>query len=189
MLAIASTALTRVNECVVQLASGLRHAHLLNGCNVAFIAAWCDAHQWPDVAFVHRFVLGFPVVGDIPDSGLFRPCFRPATAPADLFSADNNRRWTDAVVRRVVGLASSKSAKDVEVVRAVWERTRAEACKGYVQGPYACAQADLYEPIGIRVLTSRMEFQVHGDGLADGGPAISGVLFQRELENGNTQRI
>jgi len=163
MLAIASTALTRVNECVVQLASGLRHAHLLNGCNVAFIAAWCDAHQWPDVAFVHRFVLGFPVVGDIPDSGLFRPCFRPATAPADLFSADNNRRWTDAVVRRVVGLASSKSAKDVE--------------------------ADLYEPIGIRVLTSRMEFQVHGDGLADGGPAISGVLFQRELENGNTQRI
>ncbi|KAL1499112.1 hypothetical protein AB1Y20_013624 [Prymnesium parvum] len=141
MEVVAST-LTRVNECLVQLASDLRHAHLLRGCCVAFIAAWCDAHQWPDTAFVHRFVLGFPVVRDIPDSGLFRPCFRPATAPEDLFSVDNNRRWTDAVVRRVVGLASSKSAKDVEVVNAVWERTRAEACKGYVKGPYKRSQLD-----------------------------------------------
>jgi len=128
-------ALGQVNECILQLASGLRHAHLLQGCNVAFIAAWCDAHLWPDVAFVRRFVLGFPVVGDIPDSGLFRPCSRPAVAPADLFSPDSNRRWTDVVIRRVSGLASSKSASDVEAVQAVWERTRSEACKGYIKGP------------------------------------------------------
>ncbi|KAL1530356.1 hypothetical protein AB1Y20_001264 [Prymnesium parvum] len=131
-----------VNACLVQLARGLKHEHLLRGCNVAFIAAWCDAHQWPDVEFTQRFLLGFPVVGDIPDSHLFRPCYRPAVAHPDTFSPDRNKKWTDNVLRRVAGLASSRSAQDEEIVKGIWERTRAEACKRYVRGPYKRSQLD-----------------------------------------------
>ena len=72
-----------INTWLVSTATGARHAHLLEGVNVALIAAWCDARQWPDIAFVHRFLGGFPIVGDIPDSGLFRPQETPRTAPAD----------------------------------------------------------------------------------------------------------
>jgi hypothetical protein len=61
-----------INEWLVATVAGSRHDHLLKGVNLAFIAAWCDARQWPDVAFVERFLKGFPIVGDIPDSGIFR---------------------------------------------------------------------------------------------------------------------
>ena len=61
-----------INEWLVATVAGSRHDHLLEGVNLAFIAAWCDARQWPDVAFVERFLKGFPIVGDIPDSGIFR---------------------------------------------------------------------------------------------------------------------
>ncbi|KAL1503661.1 hypothetical protein AB1Y20_012134 [Prymnesium parvum] len=120
--AIAQVALSleHVNACVTQLARGMTHEHLLRGCNVAFIAAWCDAHQWPDVEFTQRFVLGFPVVGDIPDSHLFRPCYRPAVARPDTFSPDNNRKWTDDVIRRVAGLALPGGATSLRSVMSAY---------------------------------------------------------------------
>ena len=43
-----------------------------SGVNTAFMAALIDALEWPDTHLVERFVFGFPIVGDIPDSGIFR---------------------------------------------------------------------------------------------------------------------
>ena len=42
------------DDRLVATVAGSRHDHLLKGVNLAFIAAWCDARQWPDVAFVSR---------------------------------------------------------------------------------------------------------------------------------------
>ena len=144
MLVVESVARTLepLNEWLIGTVAGARHAHLLRGVNVAFLAAWCDARRWPDVAFVERFLYGFPIVGDIPDSGIFRPQEMPPIAPADTMSPDNNRRWCDEVLRKVAGSAHQPSSDDHKVLRAVYAQTRAEASKGYIKGPYTRSQID-----------------------------------------------
>ena len=88
-----ATMLEPLSEWLTGTMAGARHAHLLQDVNVAFIAAWCDARQWPDVDFVEKFIRGFPIVGNIPDSGLFRPQETSPVVPADTMSPDSNRRW------------------------------------------------------------------------------------------------
>ena len=56
------------------------------GVNTAFMAALVDALQWLDTSIVYNFVHGFPVVGLIPDSGVFRPV-TPATSEAPPFAS------------------------------------------------------------------------------------------------------
>ena len=84
---------------------------------------------------VENWVLGYTIVGGIPDSGLFRPQETPPTVPPETFSLDSNRVWTDSVIRQVTAAATAPSADDHKVLRAVSEQTRKEACKGYVKGP------------------------------------------------------
>jgi hypothetical protein len=43
------------------------------GVNTAYMAAMVDALGWLDTSIVCSFVQGFMVVGDIPDSGVYRP--------------------------------------------------------------------------------------------------------------------
>ena len=124
-----------INEWLVSMVAGSEHEHLVVGTNLAFLAAWCDAAAWPDIAFVERWLYGFPIVGDIPDSGLFRPQELPPTEPADTFSPSNNSRWCDEVIRKVAGAANHPSTNDHAVLRSVYAQTRAEAAKGYVKGP------------------------------------------------------
>ena len=132
-----------LSEWLTGTMAGARHAHLLQGVNVAFVAAWCDARQWPDVDFVEKFLHGFPIVGNIPDSGLFRPQETPPIVSADTMSPDSNRRWCDEVLRKVAGAACHSSSDDHKVLRAVYDQTRAEASKGYVKGPYTRSQLDV----------------------------------------------
>ena len=127
--------LTPINDWLLSMVAGAQHEHLVVGTNLAFLAAWCDAAMWPDVSFVERWLHGFPIVGDIPDSGLFRPQEQPPTQPADTFSRSNNCRWCDEVIRKVAGAANHPSTDDHAVLRAVYEQTRKEARQGYVKGP------------------------------------------------------
>ena len=41
--------------------------------NVALLCALCDAMDWPDTQLAVNFVRGFAAVGDVPDSGVYRP--------------------------------------------------------------------------------------------------------------------
>ena len=45
------------------------------------MTAVIDAIEWLDVSLVERFMYGFPVVGYIPDSGVYRP-IEPRPEPA-----------------------------------------------------------------------------------------------------------
>ena len=78
-----STSLLEMNRWLTGLAYSKLHAHLVSGANLAFLAAWCDAREWPDTAMVENWVLGYTIVGDIPDSGLFRPQETPPTVPPE----------------------------------------------------------------------------------------------------------
>ena len=115
-----AASLSDMSDWLAGLAAGKPHAHLVRGVQVAFMAAWCDAAAWPDVDFVRNWVLGFPIVGDIPDSGLFRPQDTPASAPPSTFSPDANRVWTDEVLRRVTASARSATGDADRVLRAVY---------------------------------------------------------------------
>ena len=110
---------------------------LVEGMNLAFLAAFIDAIEWPDFGLVERFVKGFTVVGDIPDSGLFHPVYRPAEVNEATFTPASNGAWLDRVARQLHATASGS----VGLVRKALEKlesvTRAEACNGHVKGPYS----------------------------------------------------
>jgi hypothetical protein len=126
-----AASLSDMSDWLAGLADGTPHAHLVRGVQIAFVAAWCDAAEWPDVDFVRNWIFGFPIVGDIPDSGLFRPQETPASVPPSAFSPEANRQWTDEVLRRVTASARSATGDAERVLRAVHAQTRKEASKGY----------------------------------------------------------
>ena len=135
-----AASLSGMSTWLAGLAAGSPHEHLVQGVHLAFIAAWCDAAEWPDVDFVRNWVFGFPIVGDIPDSGLFRPQETPASSPPSTFSPAANTEWTDEVLRRVTASARSATGDSERVLRAVHAQTRKEACKGYIKGPLTRGQ-------------------------------------------------
>ena len=135
-----AASLIGMSEWLAGMAADRPHAHLVCGVQLAFVAAWCDAAEWPDVEFVRNWVFGFPIVGDIPDSGLFRPQETPASVPPSAFAPEANRLWTDEVLRRVTASARSATGDSERVLRAVHEQTRKEACKGYIKGPLSRSQ-------------------------------------------------
>jgi hypothetical protein len=155
--------LAPMSTWIESMAAGTKHEHLVVGTNIAFLAAWCDARRWPDTAFVERWVRGFPIVGDIPDSGLFRPQDQPPTSPASTFSPANNMAWCNEVIRKVSGAATSPSAESRRVLEAVYAQTRKEASLGYVKGPYT--RSELNNKFGTNMYRVMVRFgieQGHG---------------------------
>lgn len=101
-------------------------------------ALWCaclDAMEWPHTRLVKHMMHGFPTVGDIPDSGLWRPCERPADQPFQAFAAQN-LSWIARCKRRVISAAQA----DTQRALACWERTLEEKAAGLILGPFSVAQ-------------------------------------------------
>ena len=111
--------------------------------NVAFTAACIDAlgHAWPDKRLPLLYTIGFNVVFDIEDSGVFRSAETPASITRDEFMAGNTRM--NAKTERILRSSATKSDPD-EVARrkACWERTKEEIAQGLVSKPKSRAQID-----------------------------------------------
>jgi hypothetical protein len=108
------------------------------GVNTAFMAAVIDALQWLDTSLVCSFIHGFRVVGDIPDSGVYRAV--EAVDDATFRSTYNSfissaHAWNRVLHQRLLGRASSTTdAHEADV--AVADTSRKERAKGLIIGPY-----------------------------------------------------
>ena len=81
--------------------------------NAAWVAALIDAMQWPDVRMPLLYIIGFPVVFDIPDSGVFRADYQPAEIPPEEFMRANTRVVT-AITDEIERSAKQGDAEQLE---------------------------------------------------------------------------
>ena len=107
--------------------------------NVAWTVVALEAIQWPDDELALRYITGFPVAFDIPDSGVFREIDAPAQTPEAEFMATNiqmNRSIKQSLSKPPSGEEEEERAK------MCWKRTEEEIEAGLVFGPISGAQLD-----------------------------------------------
>lgn len=107
------------------------HEDESHGVHLALLAAILDALAWPDISLLKCLVRGFPIVGMIPDSHVWRPLERPASKPFPEFAA-TNAAWVLACRQRVLAAAR----RDPEMAQACWARTVEESHSGLIHGPF-----------------------------------------------------
>lgn len=101
----------------------------------ALWAAILDCLQWPNVSLIRHMITGFPTVGDIPDSEVWRPCLREASIPFPQF-ASTNTQWIVRCKHRVLAAARA----DADRAYACWQRTLEERDAGLIIGPFSISQ-------------------------------------------------
>lgn len=101
----------------------------------ALWSADLDALQWPYTRLVRHLISGFPTVGDIPDSEVWRPCVRPADRTFAEFTSQSVA-WIATCKRRVLSAARA----DPERARACWQRSLEEQSSGLILGPFSISE-------------------------------------------------
>ena len=99
---------------------------------------WCailDALHWPQRDLVVNLVRGFRTVGQIPDSGLWRPVDRPASMSFDDFKT-TNPNW----VYECRGRVRARAKREPSMVEACWVATVKERDAGLIYGPFTITQ-------------------------------------------------
>ena len=111
--------------------------------NVAWIAACVDAMgpAWPDKELPLRYMIGFPVVFDIPDSGVYRPDEQPAEISERDFKK-NNTRMVAKISAEIAAGGLKTDATDVDRRSQCWKRTKEEIESGLVSAPRSRAYMD-----------------------------------------------
>ena len=124
---------------------------IARGVNTAFMAAVIDALGWLDVDLVRRFVGGFPIVGDIPDSGVYRliePVSHSTHVARELAFNGTKAQWT-AIAERQLWRRRHAVGELRDQLEHVARKTREERARGLVIGPYASARA-LWQAVAHR---------------------------------------
>jgi len=124
------------------------YASILPPIDLAMAGAMAEAIGWPHTTLLRSLVLGFCVVGDIPDTGLFRPVERPATAPAHTFSPASNDVYTTELAKSLAREYRSASPSQLNILKEVAASTRKELDASLVKGPYSRAQMDAHFGFG-----------------------------------------
>ena len=116
-------------------------ARIAKRFNVAWAAAAVDGIGWPDTELPLRYIIGHPVIFDVPDSGVFRADEKPAEiAPAQFEAA--NTRVVASISREVENSARHGDESERERRRQCWKRTREEIDDGLVSEPMTRAVVD-----------------------------------------------
>jgi hypothetical protein len=112
--------------------------------HVALMCALIDAADLPDTELPVNFVRGFPSVGNIPDSGVFRPVEPDVSSEefAELYASidSTNEEWLDSVcdhLRAQAGRAGGQNRTNLEDLVA---RTDKEAADGLIGEPISKAE-------------------------------------------------
>ena len=110
-------------------------AEVASRVHVALLCCIVDAMEWPDIEMPLNFLRGFDVLGDIADSGVYRPL--PERLSLDEFSRlyngimETNEQWLSEVTHMLSRRAERSSASDLESLEAA---TRKEVERGHI-GP------------------------------------------------------
>ena len=113
--------------------------------NVALLCALVDALEWDDTELPVNFVRGFTSIGEIPDSGVYRPV-APELSPEEfgqLFATleATNEEWLDRSTHILRERASRASDDELRIMRGVVEQSNKEVGKGF--GPPAMTRSEL----------------------------------------------
>ena len=137
-----------------------------------------EALDFPDVACVSRWFLGHAVVGDIPDTGLFRPCLTEFAAdPSEILSPASNRLWNAKLVSSIEHQAASASPEQLDILRGVERQTRKELSQKGTHGPFTAAQ--LHKRFGKDVWRVARRFGVAQGVQEDGSAKIRAIDNER----------
>jgi hypothetical protein len=109
--------------------------------NVAWATAGIDAIEWPDTQLPLRYILGYPVIFDIADTGVFRSDHQPAEISREQFEASNTRAVT-SISNGIERSVRNGDEEAQESRRQCWKRTREEIDAGLVGEPMTRAQTD-----------------------------------------------
>ena len=147
-------------------------ARLASHVNLAFMAAVVVAMRWPDHRCVFRWFYGHKIVGDIPDTGLFRPHLVDFAAPASVMQPSSNRVWNRSLTHklRFAGAADELVAESRAVHAGVERATEKEITAGAVRGPFSASQLD--KRFGADCWRAQRRFGVEQGLSADGSPKI-----------------
>ena len=138
------TLLRQVSRQVQHITASLRLmqpasvAVVASDVNFGLMAVLCDALDWPDDQLVRNFVWGFPVIGDIPDSGVFSKGGQPYRKNLDSVLS-SNAAWTSRLIDRC-HRASKHPASPDDI--SLWDKTMGEVERGLIQGPFTRENLD-----------------------------------------------
>ena len=144
--------------------------------NLPFMAACVAAIGWPDVLCVRRWFLGHAVVGDIPDTGLFRPKFTDFEVQPDaVFTPASNRVWNNDLAGSLAS-GGKRAAADPELrasLEGVESATAKEVRAGVVRGPFSARALD--DRFGKGKWRAQRRFGVLQGLEDDGSPKIRAI--------------
>lgn len=154
-------------------------ARIASHVNLALMACLVEALDYPDIACVERWFYGHLIVGDIPDTGLFRPLVTDygVASPAAELSPASNRRWNSRLARSVQELAAHADPSSRVLLEGVEKQTRAELSNGFVRGPFSSSQLDAR--FGKGKWRAARRFGVLQGTKDDGSPKIRAIDNER----------
>ena len=116
-------------------------ARIAASFNAAWAAAVIDAFGVPDVALPLGYVLGFPCIFEVPDSGMYAAVDYPAEISEAEF-VRNNTRTVAHITRKIERSATRGDANEKERRRQCWKRTKQEIAEGLISQPRSRAFID-----------------------------------------------
>lgn len=109
--------------------------------NVAWTCACVDAMEWPDIELPLKYITGFEVVYDVPDSGVYRADEQPASITPDEF-ANGNTRMNAQISQEILDSVANADASELERRKQCWIKSKEEIGTGLVRGPFSSGQID-----------------------------------------------
>ena len=159
-------------------------AAIASHVNLPFMTALVVALQWPDIQCVRRWFYGHAIVGDIPDTGLFRPQEIGFRAPPSTLDPPSNRVWNARLEAslRAAGRRAESDAEARAVLEGVERATAKELRAGVVHGPYTRAALD--RKWGDDIYRAQRRFGVE-QGVDDSGASNIRAIDNSAANSGN----
>ena len=114
---------------------------VLAGKNLRALYSILEDAGYPDLAIIDEIRHGLAITGPMTDSGIFPPKSRPATITVEQLAASSS-----SCRAGILGKVGPSTDPDIDL--AVWNETKEEEGKGWIEGPYTSDQLESKFPNG-----------------------------------------